>query len=181
MMTATKTGTTILIKMMAVSVYQILTDHSYVVLKFSLQKYMREIRLAFPCLESSTLIFSIQKSALHTYFYALYIYKVPEWLFPTHYLWSISQLTINNNSCSIYCPLIFHSFIPVRSVVSHGVGNHHVCHQEAAAQLVLEIANGTTVFGNPFWPTAYISAVTVSPKSLLRQSSWAWEMCETSN
>ena len=131
--------------------------------------------------ESSTLIFFIQKSALGTYFYLLYVCKVPEWLFPTHYLRSISQLAIKNNSCSIYCPLIFHSFIPVRSAVSRGVGNHHAWHQEAAAQLALEITNGTTISGNPFWPAAYISAVTVSPKPPLSQSSWAWETCETSS
>lgn len=115
--------------------------------------------------DTSKLIFCIQKSALGTYFYLLYICKVLEWLFPTHYLWSISQLTINNESCSIYCPLIFHSFITVRSAVSGGVGNHHVWHQEAAAQLALEITDGTTVSGNPFWPAADTSAVTVSPKA----------------
>ena len=100
--------------------------------------------------ESSTLIFFIQKSALGTYFYLLYVCKVPEWLFPTHYLRSISQLAIKNNSCSIYCPLIFHSFIPVRSAVSRGVGNYHVWHQEAAAQLALEIPMAQQYLEIPF-------------------------------
>lgn len=76
MMTATKTATTILIKMMAVSVCQVLMDHIYVVLKFSLQ-YMGEVGLALPCLESSTLIFFIKMSVLGTYFYPLCICKVP--------------------------------------------------------------------------------------------------------
>lgn len=178
MVTATKTGTTILIKMMAVSVCQVLMGHIYMVLKFSLQ-YMGKVRLALPCLESSTLIFFIKMSVLGTYFYPLCICKVPSDCFQ-HSSGSIIQLTINN-SCSIYCSLIFCSLILVRSAVSHGVGNHHVWHQEAAAQLALEITSGTTVSGNPFWPGAYISAVTVSPQPLLRQSSRAWETCETSS
>lgn len=78
MIAATKTATIILIKMMAVSVCQVLTDHHHVVLKFSLQKYMGEVRLALPRLESSILIFHMQKSALGTYFYLLYICTVPE-------------------------------------------------------------------------------------------------------
>lgn len=36
---------------MAISVCQVQVDHSYVVLKFTLQKYMGEVRLALPCLE----------------------------------------------------------------------------------------------------------------------------------
>lgn len=45
-MTATNTATTITVKMIAVSLCQILINQSFVVLKFSLQKYIEEVRLA---------------------------------------------------------------------------------------------------------------------------------------
>lgn len=52
LMTAAKTAV-VLIKMLAVSLRQVLIDHSYVALKFSLQKYMEEVRLALSHLEWS--------------------------------------------------------------------------------------------------------------------------------